>query len=193
VLVPSMPIQLAAVSHGSWGKAVAKEFGARGVGIDIDPQRIDESNANAKKAGVTGQVTFREEDLFEANISEANVVTLFLWPSVNLKLRPKLLKELKPGTRVVSHSHDMDDWKPDKSEIVDSARLYLWVIPPRPASGKKAQSNPMRPASSRRDYRPARSCGVSVSAVPPRRRMRSETAGWPRRGATRVRQPACPY
>jgi SAM-dependent methyltransferase len=116
--------------------AAAKEFGARGVGIDIDPQRIDESNANAKKAGVSGMVTFREEDLFEANISDATVVTLFLWPSVNLKLRPKLLAELKPGTRVVSHSHDMGDWKPEKAEVVEGARLYLWVIPPRPAGGK---------------------------------------------------------
>ncbi len=111
--------------------AAAKEFGARGVGIDIDPQRIDESNANAKKAGVTNRVTFREEDLFEANISDATVVTLFLWPSVNMKLRPKLLKELKPGTRVVSHSHDMGDWKPDKAELVDGARIYLWTIPAR--------------------------------------------------------------
>lgn len=116
--------------------AAAREFGARGVGIDIDPQRIDESNANAKKAGVTKMVTFREEDLFEANISDATVVTLFLWPSVNMKLRPKLLKELKPGTRVVSHSHDMGDWEPDKREIVEGARLFLWTIPARRGPGK---------------------------------------------------------
>ena len=114
--------------------AAAKQFGARGVGIDIDPQRIDESNENARKAGVTDMVQFREEDLFESNISEATVVTLFLWPSVNMKLRPKLLKELKPGTRVVSHSHDMGDWKPDKEEIVDGARLFLWTIPNRTGS-----------------------------------------------------------
>jgi len=116
--------------------AAVREFGARGVGIDIDPQRIDESNANAKKAGVTNMVTFREEDLFEANISDATVVTLFLWPSVNLKLRPKLLRELKPGTRVVSHSHDMGDWAPDKREVVEGARIFLWTIPPRPGAGK---------------------------------------------------------
>jgi SAM-dependent methyltransferase len=108
--------------------AAAKQFGARGVGIDIDPQRIAESIANAKKAGVTSLVQFREEDLFEAKIDDATVVTLFLWPSVNMKLRPKLLKELKPGTRVVSHSHDMGDWKPDKVEMVDGARLLLWTI-----------------------------------------------------------------
>ena len=116
--------------------AAAKEFGARGVGIDIDPQRIDESNENARKAGVTDMVKFREEDLFESDIREATVVTLFLWPSVNMKLRPKLLKELKPGTRVVSHSHDMGDWKPDKEETVDGARLFLWIIPNRPGSPK---------------------------------------------------------
>ena len=116
--------------------AAAREFGARGVGIDIDPQRIDESNANAKKAGVTNMVTYREEDLFEANIGDATVVTLFLWPSVNLKLRPKLLKELKPGTRVVSHSHDMGDWAPDKREIVEGARIFLWTIPARAGAGK---------------------------------------------------------
>ena len=88
----------------------AKQFGVRGVGIDIDPKRIDESNANAQKAGVTNLVKFVEADLFESDIREATVVMLFLWPSVNLKLRPKLLKELKPGTRVVSHSHDMGEW-----------------------------------------------------------------------------------
>jgi precorrin-6B methylase 2 len=109
--------------------AAARQFGARGVGIDIDPQRIAESNENARKAGVTGMVTFREEDLFEAEIRDATVVTLFLWPSLNLKLRPKLLKDLKPGTRIVSHSHDMGDWPAEKREIVDGARLLLWTVP----------------------------------------------------------------
>jgi hypothetical protein len=73
-------------------------------------------------------VQFREDDLFETKISDATVVTLFLWPSLNLKLRPKLLKELKPGTRIVSHSHDMGDWKAEKEVVVDGARLYLWTI-----------------------------------------------------------------
>jgi len=113
--------------------AAAKDFGARGVGVDIDPQRIDESILNARLAGVADRVKFIEDDLFEVNISDATVVTLFLWPSVNLKLRPKLLAELKPGTRVVSHSHDMGDWKPDKTIVVEGARLHLWTIPPRPA------------------------------------------------------------
>ena len=107
----------------------ARQFGARGVGIDIDPKRIEESNENARKAGATNRVKFIEEDLFEADIHEASVVTLFLWPSVNLKLRPKLLKELKPGTRVVSHSHDMGEWVPDARQEVNGARIYLWIIP----------------------------------------------------------------
>ena len=116
--------------------AAAKQFGARGVGIDIDPQRIAESNENARKAGVTGMVTFREADLFEADFRDATVVTLFLWPSLNMKIRPKLLKELRPGTRIVSHSHDMGDWPAEKREIVDGARLLLWTIPPRSDSSK---------------------------------------------------------
>jgi len=103
--------------------AAARQFGARGVGIDIDPKRIDESNENARKAGVTDRVKFIEEDLFEADIREATVVTLFLWPSV------KLLKELKPGTRVVSHIHDMGEWVPDAKQEIGRARLYLWIIP----------------------------------------------------------------
>jgi SAM-dependent methyltransferase len=108
-----------------------KEFGARGVGIDIDPDRIKDSTQNAKKAGVTRQAKFRNEDLFEADIHEATVVTLYLWPSVNLKLRPKLLKDLKPGTRVVSNLHDMGDWEPEKKIQVDGHPIYLWTMPPK--------------------------------------------------------------
>jgi SAM-dependent methyltransferase len=107
----------------------AREFGARGVGIDIDPERIKDSVANARKARVTRLVKFRNEDLFEADIREATVVTLYLWPSVNLKLRPKLLKELKPGTRVVSNLHNMGAWEPDKKIEVDGHPIYLWLIP----------------------------------------------------------------
>ena len=92
--------------------AAAEKFGARGVGIDIDPERISEARENARKARVAGRVTFRNEDLFEAKIRDATVVMLYLWPEVNLRLRPKLWSELKPGTRIVSHSHDMGDWKP---------------------------------------------------------------------------------
>jgi SAM-dependent methyltransferase len=106
-----------------------KEFGARGVGIDIDPERIKESRANAAKAGVKNRIEFRAEDLFEADISKATVVMLYLWPWVNLKLRPKLLKELKPGTRVVSHSHNMGDWVPEKTIEIEGDEIHLWTIP----------------------------------------------------------------
>jgi precorrin-6B methylase 2 len=114
----------------------AKLYGARGVGIDIDPQRIREADENARKAGVEQLVRFEENDLFQANIREASVVTLFLLTSVNARLRPKLLRELRPGTRVVSNTFDMGDWKPDKEFTVDtgdegyfSKKLYLWTIP----------------------------------------------------------------
>ena len=109
----------------------AKEIGARGVGIDIDPQRIAEAEKNAAAAGVTRRVVFRTDDLFEANISKATVVMLYLWPEVNLKLRPKLLRDLKPGTRVVSHSHSMGDWKAEKEINVGGHRIYMWTIPKR--------------------------------------------------------------
>jgi SAM-dependent methyltransferase len=118
--------------------AAAKKFGARGVGIDINPVRINEAKANARKAGVENLVHFEENDLFQADIHEATVVTLFLLSSVNLKLRPKLLQDLKPGTRVVSNTFDMGDWKPEKEVNVDGAesyylsrKLYLWTVPPR--------------------------------------------------------------
>lgn len=114
----------------------AKNVGARGIGIDIDPERIKESNENAQKSGVTDKVKFMQQDLFEANLSEATVVTLYLLPSINLKLRPKLLKELKPGTRIVSHSFDMGDWKPEKTVEVEGRTIYFWTIPPKGASAK---------------------------------------------------------
>jgi len=115
----------------------AKKFGARGVGIDINPERIAEARENAKRNGVEHLVRFIEGDLFEADIREASVVTLFLLSSVNLKLRPKLLSDLKPGTRIVSNTFDMGDWKPDKEFTLDdngedsylSHKFYLWVIP----------------------------------------------------------------
>jgi len=118
--------------------AAAKLYGAHGVGIDIDPQRIREANENAKKAGVENLVRFEENDLFKANIRDASVVTLFLLTSVNARLRPKLLSELRVGTRVVSNTFDMGDWKPEQEFTVDtgddgyfSKKLYLWKIPLR--------------------------------------------------------------
>ena len=120
--------------------AAAKNFGARGVGIDINPVRISEAKQNAKAAGVENLVRFEENDLFQADIREATVVTLFLLPHINLKLRPKLLQDLKAGTRIVSNTFDMDDWKPEKESTVGDAdgdeeslsrKLYLWIVPPR--------------------------------------------------------------
>ena len=117
--------------------AAAKNLGARGVGIDINPVRIGEAKENARKAGVEKLVRFEENDLFEADIHEATVVTLFLLPHINLKLRPKLLHDLKPGTRIVSNTFDMGDWKPEKEFIVPdtevdsflSHKLFLWIVP----------------------------------------------------------------
>src|SRR6266849_253341 len=119
--------------------AAAKTFGARGVGVDINPVRIGEAKENARKAGVEDLVRFEENDLFQADIHEASVVTLFLLSDINMKLRPKLLRDLKPGTRLVSNTFDMGDWKPDKEATVGedgqeeflSKRLYLWIVPPR--------------------------------------------------------------
>lgn len=110
-----------------------RDFGARGVGIDINPVRIEEARANAQQAGVADRVRFEVKDLFEADIQEANVVTLYLLTSVNLKLRPKLLAELRPGTRVVSNTFEMGDWKPDRMEEVDGRNIFLWTVPERAA------------------------------------------------------------
>jgi len=107
----------------------AQKRGARAVGVDIDPVRIREANDNAKKAGVTSKVEFRQQSLFDAEIKDATVVTLYLLPEVNLKIRTKLLTELKPGTRIVSHDFDMGEWKPDKKENVGDDTVYLWTVP----------------------------------------------------------------
>jgi Methyltransferase domain len=112
----------------------AKQFGTRGVGVDIDPARVTEARENAKKAGVTDKVKFLQQDLFETDIREATVVTLYLLPEVNLRLRPKLLSDLKPGTRVVSHNYDMGDWAPLKTltlKVPQEHTIYYWVVPPR--------------------------------------------------------------
>jgi methyltransferase family protein len=112
----------------------AQKYGARGVGYDLNPKRIEESNENARKAGVTDRVRFVKQDLFEADLSGATVVTLYLLPSVNLKLRPKLLKDLAPGTRVVSHNYGMGDWEPVSVDEIDVEGtkhfVYYWTVPP---------------------------------------------------------------
>ncbi len=108
----------------------AREFGIRGIGFDIDPQRVAEARVNARAAGVQDLAEFRQENIFTADFSQATVVTMYLLTAVNLRLRPKLLSELKPGTRVVSHDFHMDDWEPDRRLVVGKT-LYLWVIPAR--------------------------------------------------------------
>jgi SAM-dependent methyltransferase len=112
----------------------AKEFGARGVGVDIDPQRIAEAQENARAAGVADKVKFIRSDLFDVDLRPATAVTLYLLPDVNLRLRPKLLKELRPGTPVVSHRFDMGDWRPEVERNIDGRTVYLWHVPPRTAS-----------------------------------------------------------
>jgi len=109
----------------------AKRFGVRAVGIDIDPQRVKEANENARKNGVARLVTFRQEDLFKTDFKEASVVTLYLLPDLNVRLRPRLLAELKPGTRIVSHQFDMGSWKPEKKVELNGRLIYLWTVPAR--------------------------------------------------------------
>lgn len=117
--------------------AAVKNFGAkRGVGIDIDPLLIKKSNENARAAGVADRVQFIEQDLFEADIKEATVVTLYLLPDVNLRLRPKLWSDLRPGTRVVSNAFDMGDWKYEKLTIFAEQPIYFWTIPKQPPAAK---------------------------------------------------------
>ena len=112
----------------------AKKYGVKAMGIDIDPVRIKESTENAAQAGLEGKVKFIQQDLFEADFHDATVVTMYLLTSVNLRLRPKLLAELKPGTRLVSHSFDMGEWKPDKTSLVetsfgDQRDVHFWIVP----------------------------------------------------------------
>jgi len=107
----------------------AKLYGVRGIGIDIDPQRIAEAQENAKKAGVSHLVEFRQADLFASDFKEATVITLYLLPELNVKLRPKLLSELKVGTRIVSHQFDMGEWKADKKLESNGRTIYFWTIP----------------------------------------------------------------
>ncbi|HEY8553560.1 MAG TPA: methyltransferase domain-containing protein [Burkholderiales bacterium] len=117
----------------------AAEFGARGVGVEIDPELVAEARRNARAAGVEERVQFIRGNLFEADIAPATVVTLFLWPDVNARLRPKLLAELRPGTRIVSHLWDLGDWKPDAVRHVGRRTIYLWHVPPRSESAAGAR------------------------------------------------------
>jgi len=107
----------------------AQRYGARGVGIEIDPYRVYQARQNAERAGVADRVTFRKQDLFEADVSDATVVTLYLLPAINRKLRPLLLEQLDPGTRVVSHNFGMGGWAPDSTERVGPSTVHRWTIP----------------------------------------------------------------
>jgi SAM-dependent methyltransferase len=113
--------------------AAAKQFGARGVCVEIDPELVKKSRANAAQAGVADRIAFLEQDLFKTDLRDATVVTLFLLPDLNLRLRPILVRDLKPGSRVASYFHDMGDWKPDETRDVDGShgpqKLYLWTLP----------------------------------------------------------------
>jgi SAM-dependent methyltransferase len=108
----------------------AKRFGARGVGIEINPDLIREASENAGQAGVAHLVRFAEADFFTSDLREATVVTLYLLPEVNRQLLPKLLAELRPGTRIVSYKYDLGDWAPEKTVRVSRGTVYYWVIPP---------------------------------------------------------------
>ena len=117
----------------------ARRFGTRGVGVDLNPVRVEEATANARRRGVQDRVRFRQQDLFETDIRPASIVTLYLFPHVNLQLRPKLFQQLRPGTRVVSHGYDMGDWQPDTvvqvrvNQGTGRAMVYAWTIPARVA------------------------------------------------------------
>jgi SAM-dependent methyltransferase len=114
--------------------AAALQRGARGVGVDLDPERLRNARANAARAGVSDRLTFFEQDLFTTDIRPATVVTLYLLPELNERLRPKLLSELRPGTRIVSHDFGMGDWPPERSIEVPLDRMhrvFLWTVPPR--------------------------------------------------------------
>jgi len=127
----------------------AKKYGTRGFGVDLNPERIRESNENARAAGVADKVAFYQRNLFETDLSQATVITMYLLPRVNVELRPKLL-ELAPGTRLVSHDFDMGDWRPDAEHTVDAkdkyggaggrSEVYFWVVPAKVAGTWQWQS-----------------------------------------------------
>lgn len=114
----------------------ARRHGATGVGIELDPKLVRLAKAGAVAAGVASKVRFSKADIFKTNLSKASVVTLYLSPTTNLRLRDKLRRELAPGSRVVSHRFDMGDWKPDEERVVNGIHVFLWTIPPRPEAAR---------------------------------------------------------
>jgi predicted RNA methylase len=122
--------------------AAAKRLGARGVGVEIDPDRVRLARDSAQRAGVGALVRFVEGDIFAADIREATVVTMYLLPALNLRLRQKLLAELRPGTRIVSHDYNMGDWAAQKVVRVGRSTIYFWVVPPRSTGGQDSHHVP---------------------------------------------------
>jgi ubiquinone/menaquinone biosynthesis C-methylase UbiE len=120
----------------------AAKLGATAMGVDINPQRIKESHENAKAAGVTDKVKFFQQDLFQTKFSDATVLTMYLLPSVNLRLRPTILNEMKPGTRIVSHDFDMGDWKPDQFKDLGTDQVYFWLVPAKVEGSWTAKVGP---------------------------------------------------
>lgn len=125
--------------------AAARDRGARGLGVDIDPVRIRQAQAAARRAGVADRVAFQVADLFETPLGQADVVTLYLLPEINLRLRPRLLGELRPGARVVSHAFDMGDWRPDERRRIGGDVVYRWTIP-EPAGADVPDETAQSPA-----------------------------------------------
>jgi SAM-dependent methyltransferase len=121
--------------------AAAKKFGARSMGIEYNPEMVELSTRNASKEGVAGKVKFAKADIFESDFSQATVITMYLLPGLNLKLRPKLL-DMKPGTRIVSHQFSMDDWQPDEVTNIEGRRAYFWLVPAKVAGTWRLQSGP---------------------------------------------------
>ena len=111
--------------------AAARSNGAHGLGVDIDPAQIAEANRHARAAGVTGLISFRQQDLFQTPLQDADILTLYLTPEVNLRLRPRILAQMRPGTRVVSNEYDMGDWHYDQRRRVGDNNVFLWIIPAR--------------------------------------------------------------
>jgi len=131
----------------------ARRFGARGLGVELSPQLVEQSRDNARRAGVADRAQFRVQDLFETDLTQASVITMYLLPEVNLQLRPRLLA-LRPGTRIVSHDWDLGDWAPDRTQVVDApdktvglekkGRVHLWTVPAQVAGTWCAKDGTLR-------------------------------------------------
>jgi hypothetical protein len=157
----------------------AKTFGTKGVGFDIDPERIKESEANARSAGVTALASFKRQDLFTVSLADPSVLTMYLLPSVNLKLRPKILSEMKPGTRIVSHAFTMEDWQPDERGSANGANVYFWVVPANLTGTWTAKGLGSAPIALRFQQQFQKAEGAVVSVAGTEQPMRDVTVNGP--------------